>query len=418
MIVPRYGEGLGGGAEALMRQLALDIVSPKDSGPLVGRLEVWTTCAKDHRTWNNELPAGETIEDGITVRRFPVDTRDVEIFLRHEISMREGRPLDSESQLEWLKNSVNSRALYEHIARVGSEFDLLLFAPYLFATTFWGGLIYPERSVIVPCLHNEHYAYQGVFRFLFETVRGLIFNSAPELELAMELYDISNLEKKSAVVGMAFAPKEIPAKKKPALERKPYLLYSGRKERGKNLDLLIHYFQQFKERTSSTLELVIMGAGEIDFCNPLPPGVVDVGFVSEEEKETLMSNALALCQPSLNESFSIVLMEAWLMGTPVIVHGDCSVTKYHVMKSGGGLYFSSVEEFSMVVHKLEKDKDLKNQLGAAGKRYVEEEYCSDAVIGRLFRAFDKFNVRYEEGRDETESKKVASQLEVPTQSGI
>ncbi|MCB0359908.1 MAG: hypothetical protein KDD44_09735, partial [Bdellovibrionales bacterium] len=103
-IVPRFGPSLGGGAEALVRALVLHL---RDQ-PSVQTVEVWTTCAEDHRTWHNSLPAGTSMEDGIVVRRFPVDERDVEVFLDAELAMRDGLPLSIEEQLGWLTHSVNS----------------------------------------------------------------------------------------------------------------------------------------------------------------------------------------------------------------------------------------------------------------------------------------------------------------------
>ena len=71
-VLPRYGADLGGGAEALVRSLLLKLAEREGAQ---ARIEVWTTCARDHRTWANELPAGRTMEDGISVYRFPVDPR-------------------------------------------------------------------------------------------------------------------------------------------------------------------------------------------------------------------------------------------------------------------------------------------------------------------------------------------------------
>ena len=71
----------------------------------------------------------------------------------------------------------------------------------------------------------------------------------------------------------------------------------------------------------------------------------DLGFVSEADKLAAMAGSLAFCQPSVNESFSIVLMETWLAGRPVLVHGNCAVTRHHVETSGGGLWFDDYFSF-------------------------------------------------------------------------
>ena len=52
-----------------------------------------------------------------------------------------------------------------------------------------------------------------------------------------------------------------------------------------------------------------------------------------------MAAASLLCQPSHNESFSLVIMESWLCGRPVLVSSQCAVTKDFAKRSNGGLYF-------------------------------------------------------------------------------
>ncbi|MBI2466669.1 MAG: glycosyltransferase family 1 protein, partial [Candidatus Rokubacteria bacterium] len=75
-VVPRYGDGVVGGAETLTRGLAEHLAA---AGTPV---EVLTTCARNHFTWKNELRPGVVREHGVTVRRFPVAPRDLYKFGR------------------------------------------------------------------------------------------------------------------------------------------------------------------------------------------------------------------------------------------------------------------------------------------------------------------------------------------------
>jgi len=387
-VLPRYGAQLGGGAETLCRELILALLDPaKNDGVLpISKIEVWTTCARDHRTWENFHPPGSTLEDGIQVTRFPVDERDLETFIKAELAIASATPLSVNEQLGWLAGGVNSRTLYSHISREGEGFDAIVFAPYLFPTTFWGALIHPERSILIPCLHNEGYAYLEVMRVLLQRVRGLVFNAAPEGELAARIFGNENILSKGSVVGMGFDDVSLAE-----IERgsEPYILYSGRKEEGKNLGKLIEWFLRAKKEFPS-LELRIIGSGKIEFLSELPPGVFDLGFVSEAEKASLMRNALVLCQPSVNESFSIVLMEAWLQETPVIVHRDCDVTKFHAVVSGGGLYCADGAEFSACIRALLGEKGLRERLGWAGQAYVRDEYSWKNVLRRFATSLRQF----------------------------
>ncbi len=390
VVLPRYGSELGGGAETLTRSLILAIRDHDKKHNVDRKIEVWTTCAKDHRTWDNFYKEEVVSEDGFTVRRFRVDERDLEVFINSEHAIAAAKPLTVDEQLNWLASGVNSLSLYQHIVEHGKNFDCLLFAPYLFSTTFWGSLIYPEKSVIIPCLHNEAYAYLDVFRVLFQKVRGLIFNANAEQELAAQLYGAASINDKGAVVGMGFVPPAIPTKNSSEYAGTKYVLYSGRKEQGKNLDLIINWFEKLKSDIPE-LKLLLIGSGEINFRKDLPIGVEDLGFVSAEDKYLLMRDALVLCQPSVNESFSIVLMEAWQLGTPVIVHTQCAVTREHVVNSNGGLHFKNYEEFASAIKYLYENPELAKQMGQEGKSYVESMYSWDAVLNRLDLSFKKFN---------------------------
>jgi glycosyltransferase involved in cell wall biosynthesis len=405
VVLPRYAKSLGGGAETLISNLVFALKDFSRTGEFSEFLdpelnvEIWTTCALDHRTWENHFPAGVTEEDGFTVRRFPVDKRNLEIFIKAEHQMRDGLPLSVDQQLDWLKESVNSSELYQHIAEHGEHFQSILFGPYLFATSFWGALIHPDRSLLLPCLHNEHYAYQQIFHFLFNRVKGLVFNASPEADLASELY--GSCDEKSEVVGLGFDVPERTVSEKTWKElinknpflAEPYLLYSGRKEQGKNLDLLIDYYEKYRrEFPENKINFVMIGSGEVNFLETLPDGVRDLGFVTEEEKLALMSHSLFLCQPSINESFSIVIMEAWLEKVAVVVHGNCAVTRHHVTQSGGGLYFSNLADFYGVVNKLLSEKGLGSKLGQAGYDYVCREYNWPEVIKRFCLLLQKLEI--------------------------
>jgi glycosyltransferase involved in cell wall biosynthesis len=72
----------------------------------------------------------------------------------------------------------------------------------------------------------------------------------------------------------------------------------------------------------------------------------------------------------LIESFSIVLMEAWLQRTPALVHADCAVTREAAEASGGGLTFRSFGEFAAALDLMLGDARLRQILGERGRAYV------------------------------------------------
>src|SRR5207253_2104295 len=105
---------------------------------------------------------------------------------------------------------------------------------------------------------------------------------------------------------------------------------------GKNVPLLLDAFGRFRAvRPNSDLKLLLAGHGALKL-NGAHGSVVDLGLVDEKEKAELLANCAALVQPSQNESFSRVMMEAWLNGRPVAVHSRCPATSIAVRQAAGG----------------------------------------------------------------------------------
>lgn len=403
-VSPRFGQEISAGAENLVFQIAERL---QQKGYQVTAL---TTCAKDNRTWKNEYQPGEYEEAGVRIFRFLADERNLESWIPDQIKISQGLMLPIENQLNWMKESVNSKDLYQYILNNHNDFDLMFFAPYLFGLTFWGSQLVPEKSVLIPCLHDESYAYTDVLTSMFRQVKKCIFNAEAEKQLALKLYG----ELEGEAVGMGFdllSEEEVasvepyfqgPSRQSAIGNRLPkaesrkqnaecsprYIFYIGRKETGKNLHLLIQYFLNFQEKYQSDIKLVIAGSG--DFSDVWDPkilkerdDIIDVGKVSEAEKNSLIKYAEFICQPSVNESFSLVLMEAWQFKIPVLVHGNCAVTKEHVIESGGGLYFSNQKEFDLIVQKLLEDSALRQTMGQAGREYVKQKYNWDVVLSKF-----------------------------------
>ena len=72
-----------------------------------------------------------------------------------------------------------------------------------------------------------------------------------------------------------------------------------------------------------------------------------------------MRDALVSVSPSALESFSLVVIEAWVERVPVLVNGACGPTREHCERSGGGLWFTSYPEFEAVLERLVSDAGLR-----------------------------------------------------------
>jgi glycosyltransferase involved in cell wall biosynthesis len=372
-VVPRFGGTTVGGAERLVGELAVRAV-PDDWSA-----EIATTTAANHFTWESELPPGESVEDGILVRRFEVGPRDGARYEQLHPHILGGEA-DYATELEWLGNSVWSPGLQRFLEDEGGAYDLILFAPYLFGTTIWGAQVSPDRSALVPCLHDEPYARLRTIRRVLESVRGCVFNSAAEEHLARRLSGV----RRAGVVGLGFdRPKATAARFAEPRGLGRYLLYAGRIEEGKRVNVAVEYALRYAEERPDAPKLVLIGSGTYEPPEEAESIVVKAGFLDEEERRAAYAEALALMNPSELESFSIVLMEAWLEGTPALVATGSDVMREHVERSRGGLTFGSYEEYRDGVDALLADEDRRRQLGEAGKTYVLEQYSWPAVRQRF-----------------------------------
>lgn len=381
-VAPRFSEGSTvGGAETLLRNLAACLA---DTGV---RVTFLTTCARNHFTWANEAPAGSRRCGKLDVHFFPVDEdRDLAAFLDAQNCISRGHEVSDDMALTWLRNNVNSSSLCTHLREHADAYDRIVMGPYLFGLIYHAAQVAPEKTLLVPCLHDEPFAYLGPFREMFRSVRGILFNTEPERELAREIFALD--DSKTSVVGMGLDDFRANADASPARARLkgPYLLFCGRREPLKGTPLLLDYVDTFRARTGRDIKLAFTGSGDMEIPVSLAPHVCDLGFVSEQEKYDTMAGALAFCHPSTLESFGIVCLEAWLARTPCLVHAGSAVLRYQCRKSNGGLWFRCYAEFEEALMLLLDHPELRDRMVAAGRSYVLDTYSWDAVRPRLVRS--------------------------------
>ncbi|MFN8491953.1 MAG: glycosyltransferase family 4 protein [Caldilineaceae bacterium] len=368
IVVPRYGAEIGGGAETQARGFAEEAVRRGWT------VEVWTTCVRNHYTWQNELPAGRTEVNGVPVIRFPITSWDNPTHARLASELTTRGKLALADQHRWLESGPHSFPLYAHVAQHAAEFDACVMLPYTTQLTHYAAWMAPERTVVWPCLHAEAYASLQLVHVLLESVWGVMFNTAEEAHLAMQLLGMR--PQRHSVLGeglIALAP-TVPPK------QTNDLLYVGRLEGGKNVVLLYKYVQRYV-KSGNNLRLVVIGSGPLQ--PPKEPAFLFRGFVDDQAKMNAYATALAHCQPSLNESFSLSIMESWLTGRPVLVNDNCAVTRGHVQRSKGGLAFRTYEEFAAAVDWLKGHPDLATRMGRHGQSYVTQNYTWQAVADRF-----------------------------------
>ena len=148
--------------------------------------------------------------------------------------------------------------------------------------------------------------------------------------------------------------------------------------------MLAAYFAAYKERHPGPLALALVGPVSVEL--PSHPDIVVTGPVDEADKWDIVRDALVSVSPSALESFSLVVLEAWVDRVPVLVNGACGPTREHCERSGGGLWFTSYPEFEAVLDRLVSDSELRAVLGGRGRDYVDRHFQWPVLIAR----YDEF----------------------------
>ncbi len=368
-IVQRFGREILGGSETLARQLAERLSRRHD-------ITVLTTTAKDYITWKNELPPGEDKARGIRLIRFPVEgERDLEEFNRFSEEIYKGQPT-REQELEWLRRQGPAvPELVEYLKKEQETFDLLVFFTYLYYPTYYGLQVAPEKSVLIPTAHDEPPLRLGIYREMFQLPSSFLFNTEAEELLVLERFPVHKKMRETVGMGMELLdqPDVHAFRGKHAIPGK-YLLYAGRIDAGKGLEELFRYFQFYKEEHPGSGNLQLILIGKLGMKLPADPAIRYIGFVDEGDKLSAMAGAIAVVQPSRMESFSIVTLEAFSVGTPVIANALSRVLADHCRKANAGLYYGDFEEFEEVLTLLLNDRNLARSLGRNGQTYVKDHY--------------------------------------------
>jgi glycosyltransferase involved in cell wall biosynthesis len=378
-VPPWYGPQITGGAEFQCRRTAEELAVRGVS------VEVFTTTAGGV-TSNWDVPAfaaGSDELNGVPIQRFPVRPRNAAVFDALNRRVLAGERLTLAEEAVFVREIIGSDALEAAIA-AGYHERLFLFTPYMFGTSYWGQRAAAGRDFLIPCIHDEGYAHMQLYAQQISHARGLLFYSAAEQQLANRLYQLRPADQCVLGGGVDTTTVGDAARFRAQFGiAGPFLLYAGRRDAGKNTPLLLAYILQYRA-AGGPLPLVCIGAGD-----PIPPhlrergDVIDLGFVEQQAKLDAYAAATALVQPSTHESFGVVLMEAWVCGTPVLVHSDCAVTRGFVEASGGGLHFRSYAEFVGSLDYLLARPDIAQRMGAAGGAYVRRHFTWDAVLERL-----------------------------------
>lgn len=378
VVIQRYGAEITGGSEAHCMAMVGRLAQFAD-------VEVITTCAKDYVTWRNEYPEGTERVHGIPVHRFKTDRE------------RKPRKFDDFSQqlythahsyfdeVDWMvQQGPYAPGMFQYINDHSSDYDALLFYTYLYPTAFFGMQYVPQKAILVSTAHDEPPLYFDIFRMLFHLPKAFLYLTEEEKELVHRTFHNQYIPHETLGTGVEIATTHDPT----AFRQKygingDFLLYAGRIDEGKGCGQMIEFFSHYKAQRRTDLKLVLMGKSAMKI--PARPDIRMLGFVSEEDKINGMSAATILIMPSQMESLSIVTLEAWSVGTPALVNGNCAVLRGHCTRSNGGLYYTGYDEFEACLDLLLQNPELGTALGKNGEQYIQQNYQWDVIDKKLLK---------------------------------
>lgn len=173
---------------------------------------------------------------------------------------------------------------------------------------------------------------------------------------------------------------------------KPYVLYVGAMYPHKNIPGLIRAWQIFCERYGTAYQLVLVGKPDY-FSEKLQrtyaqvPGIVWLGFVSDEVLGALYARAALLVVPSLYEGFGLPPLEAFVYGVPVVSSNRACLPE---VLGSGALYTDpeSAEQMASVMHLGLTDQNVRDELRQNAKEELKR-YSPHAMARETVQLYEK-----------------------------
>jgi hypothetical protein len=124
---------------------------------------------------------------------------------------------------------------------------------------------------------------------------------------------------------------------------------------------------------------------------PLPddPHVRFAGMLPDEERLHALEAATVVVVPSPYESLSLLALEAFAVGTPVLANARSEVLVEHCRQSNAGLFYADRWEFVEGLKLLMRDRNLREAMGRNGKAYIDRHYRWSVILSKYERMFGR-----------------------------
>ncbi len=375
-VVQRYGTEVVGGAERYVASMATGLAAEGHA------VSVVTSCATDYSDWADVYPPGVHHDQGVEVHRFPVRApRDNDRFIPlHLRALDVGDvPLWPWAQDRWSQQmGPDLDGVETVLAAQAASADATELVGYHYAPTLRLTALAAAHgpAIVIPTAHPEGAFHVGRVGEIFDHADHVISLAPEEGELIRRTYPQAP---PITVVPCPVEPLDAPeddeidrAVRAVGARRGRYGIVVGRVDPAKGSDDAVRFTELHRRCVDPDFELVVVGpGGDLSGAD----GVRATGFVDEATKTALVAGAEVVVQPSYMESFSLALMEGWLLERPALVQRRSRVLAGHAGRSGGGLCYADADEFATALEMIRRRPDVAARLGAAGRRYVLEEFA-------------------------------------------
>jgi glycosyltransferase involved in cell wall biosynthesis len=387
--VQRYPPALGG-SESYFYRLSRHL---SQSGCQV---TVWTTTALDLESfWSPRgrlLPAGDSVDDGVLVRRFPLWRMHGRRWLLKPLSLL---PLRTWQAMTLPCNPV-SLAMRRAVDRCGEQYDAVHATAFPYAWPIVCARRLARRLgvpfLLTPFLHlgdpgdpkdpTRRQYMAPVFRSLLRSADA-VFAQTPSERDAIESAGVR--PERIIVQGLGVDPSECTGGDRRRARARWQVrdaeivighLANNSYEKGsidlvRACDCLISRGIRFR--------LVLAGPDMPNFIRFMAdrtnPEFIRLGELSDEEKRDFLAGIDIMALPSRSDSFGLVLLEAWANGVPNVVYragGPADLIRHGI--DGLQAPCGDIESLADQLERLITDREARREFGRDGLARIDHEF--------------------------------------------
>jgi glycosyltransferase involved in cell wall biosynthesis len=381
-----------GGSERYIADLSEELVARGH------QVDVFTSRSLDFHSWRSELPGFEQ-RNGVNVYRYRSLQRRAYVWRTLHFGLRNYWRTRSRrwEPLIFFGGGPLSPGMFWDILRRGQRYDLIHLNCLVYghvAYGYWAARLRHVPVIVTPHAHAEQeVTYNiGYQRAVLADCDHILTDTPAERQL---MIDLGLPPERVSLGGVGLCPADYPpgdtraARQRLGLPEEGFvLLFLGRKDKYKGLEVALQAFAQLQDRYPD-LHLLAIGP-ETDDSRAIWPKYQDLpnlhvlGAVSDEEKLAALQACDCLTLPSVGEAFGIVFVEAWMIGKPVVAARTLSVGS--VVDDGeNGLLAApdDATDLARCIAALMDNPDRRRAMGQRGREKVLAHYTVPRITDRI-----------------------------------